>query len=72
MLVDGKVADTLVADDVDQMLAAGVFDGGIVPKLRAAAKAARLGMAAEIGETAVVADGPVTAADTASEEADQP
>lgn len=72
VLVDGKVVDTLVADDVDQMLADGVFEGGIVPKLRAAVNAARLGMAAGIGKTAVVVDGPVMAADTASDEADQP
>jgi len=37
------------------MLDAGVFDGGIVPKLRAAAVAAGSGITAEIGRTAVVA-----------------
>jgi hypothetical protein len=37
------------------MLAAGVFDGGIVPKLRAAAIAAGSGITAMIGCTAVVA-----------------
>ena len=36
-------------------LAAGELEGGIVPKLRAAVTAARLGVHAEIGETAVLA-----------------
>ena len=52
--VEGVVAARLHADDADELLRAGVFDGGIVPKLLAAARAARLGIAAEIGETAVV------------------
>ena len=38
-----------------RMLDAGAFEGGIVPKLRAAALAAGSGVAAEIGRTAVVA-----------------
>jgi hypothetical protein len=37
------------------MLDAGLFDGGIVPKLRAAALAAGSGITATIGATAVVA-----------------
>jgi len=37
------------------MLDAGAFEGGIVPKLRAAALAAGSGIAAEIGCTAVIA-----------------
>ena len=37
------------------MIGAGEFDGGIVPKLLAAAVAARGGVRAEIGETLVVA-----------------
>jgi hypothetical protein len=37
------------------MLDAGLFDGGIVPKLRAAAIAAGSGITAQIGRTAVVA-----------------
>jgi acetylglutamate kinase len=36
------------------MLDADDFEGGIVPKLRAAITAARLGVRAEIGETAVL------------------
>jgi acetylglutamate kinase len=53
--VDGGVARQLRADAADELLAAGTLEGGIVPKLLAAARAARLGIAAEIGETAVVA-----------------
>jgi acetylglutamate kinase len=53
--VDGSVATLLHVDDADELLGAGAFDGGIVPKLLAAARAARLGITAEIGETAVVA-----------------
>jgi acetylglutamate kinase len=53
--VEGAVAERLHADDADELLGAGVLEGGIVPKLLAAARAARLGIAAEIGETAVVA-----------------
>ena len=53
--VDGGVARQLRADAADELLAAGAFEGGSVPKLLAAARAARLGIAAEIGETAVIA-----------------
>jgi acetylglutamate kinase len=53
--LDGSVARELRVDDADELLDAGVFEGGIVPKLLAAARAARLGITAEIGDTAVVA-----------------
>jgi acetylglutamate kinase len=53
--VDGGVAEQLRVDAADELLASGVLEGGIVPKLLAAARVARLGIAAEIGETAVVA-----------------
>jgi acetylglutamate kinase len=53
--VEGEVARRLHADDADELLRSGAFDGGIVPKLLAAVRAARLGITAEIGETAVVA-----------------
>ena len=53
--LEGAVARELRADDADELLHAGVFDGGMVPKLLAAVRAARLGITAEIGETAVVA-----------------
>jgi acetylglutamate kinase len=53
--LDGSVVGTLAATDADRLLDSGAFEGGIVPKLRAAVTAARLGIRAEIGETAVVA-----------------
>jgi acetylglutamate kinase len=53
--VEGSLVGTLAAGEADRLLDAGVFEGGIVPKLRAAVRAARLGVRAEIGETAVVA-----------------
>jgi acetylglutamate kinase len=49
------VVGTIGVDEADRLLAAGELEGGIVPKLHAAARAARLGVAAAIGETAVVA-----------------
>jgi acetylglutamate kinase len=55
VLLDGAVAETLAASDADRLLDAGELEGGIVPKLRAAVTAARLGVQAEIGSTAVVA-----------------
>jgi acetylglutamate kinase len=53
VLVADGVAESLTAADVDLLLAE--LEGGIVPKLQAAAAAARLGVRAEIGGTAVVA-----------------
>ena len=53
--VEGVVAARLHVDEAADLLDSGAFDGGIVPKLLAAARAARLGITAEIGETAVVA-----------------
>jgi len=55
VFVAGAVAPRLHVDHADELLGAGAFDGGIVPKLIAAARAARLGITAEIGETAEVA-----------------
>lgn len=55
LLIDGDVVHTIGADEADTMLKAGAFEGGIVPKLEAAVRAARLGMRAEIGRTAVLA-----------------
>jgi acetylglutamate kinase len=55
VLLDGAVASTLDAFDADRLLAAGALEGGIVPKVRAAIAAARRGVRAEIGSTAVVA-----------------
>jgi acetylglutamate kinase len=53
--VEGTVVDRLHADLADELLGSGAFEGGIVPKLLAAVRAARLGIRTEIGETAVVA-----------------
>jgi acetylglutamate kinase len=55
VFVEGVIARELRVDDADELLQAGAFEGGIVPKLLAAVRAARLGITAEIGETAVVA-----------------
>jgi acetylglutamate kinase len=53
--VHGAIARRLGADDAEELLGTGAFEGGIVPKLLAAVRAARLGITTEIGETAVVA-----------------
>jgi acetylglutamate kinase len=53
VFVGGSVADELHASAADRLLEAGELEGGIVPKLVAAVRAARLGVQAEIGETAV-------------------
>jgi acetylglutamate kinase len=54
LLVDGDVVSSIGADEADRLLDDGTFQGGIVPKLEAAVRAARLGMRAQIGETAVL------------------
>ena len=55
VLVDGGVLTALLADDADRMLDRGAFEGGIVPKLIAAIRAARHGVRATIGITEVTA-----------------
>jgi len=55
VLVEGAVARALHADRPSELLDRGVFEGGIVPKLLAAVRAARLGVRAEIGATEVLA-----------------
>jgi acetylglutamate kinase len=52
---NGKLIPWIEAARAETLVEHGVFDGGIVPKLLAAASAARNGIAAEIGSTAVVA-----------------
>jgi acetylglutamate kinase len=54
LLLGGAVAAAIEAREAVRLLDEGAFDGGIVPKLRAAVEAARSGVRAEIGETAVV------------------
>jgi acetylglutamate kinase len=55
LLVDDELVGSIRAHDAHRMLEAGEFEGGIVPKLRAAAIAAASGITAHIGSTAVVA-----------------
>jgi len=53
--LEGAVLPLLHADRAAELLDADAFDGGIVPKLMAAVRAARHGVGAQIGQTAVVA-----------------
>ena len=55
LYVGDEILDAINVDRATRMLDAGAFEGGIVPKLRAAALAAGSGITAEIGCTAVVA-----------------
>jgi acetylglutamate kinase len=55
LYVDDEVVRSIRAGDATRLLDAGAFDGGIIPKLRAAALAAASGITAHIGATAVVA-----------------
>jgi len=55
LLLDGSVVEQIDADDAESLLDRGELEGGILPKLRAAVTAARLGVRAEIGKTAVTA-----------------
>jgi acetylglutamate kinase len=56
LLLDGSVVERIDADEADALLAGGELEGGILPKLRAAVTAARRGVRAEIGETAVTCE----------------
>jgi acetylglutamate kinase len=55
LLLGGAVASTIHVADAERLLAAGELGGGIVPKLEAAVAAAREGVEAAIGRTAVLA-----------------
>ena len=55
LYVDDEVLEAIDVARATRMLDEGAFDGGIVPKLRAAALAAASGITAHIGSTAVVA-----------------
>ena len=55
LYVDDEVVERIGGQDARRMLDEGAFDGGIVPKLRAAALAAASGITATIGRTAVTA-----------------
>jgi acetylglutamate kinase len=52
---EGALVGSISAARAERLVAAGSFEGGIVPKLLSAARAARSGVTAEIGATAVVA-----------------
>jgi acetylglutamate kinase len=52
---DGGLVDSLDAATAESLVASGEFEGGIVPKVLAAVRAVRNGVAAEIGLTAVTA-----------------
>ncbi len=52
---DGELLESIKAERAEALVGDGSFEGGIVPKLLAAAHAARGGLVAEIGATAVVA-----------------
>ena len=55
LLLGGAVASSIEAGEAERLLDTGALGGGIVPKLRAAIDAARGGVEAEIGATAVLA-----------------
>jgi acetylglutamate kinase len=55
LIVDGEVVDAIDVRAATKLLDAGALQGGIVPKLRAATTAARDGVPASIGRTAVTA-----------------
>lgn len=54
-LIDGEVVDSVNAGQAEELLAGGTLEGGIIPKLGSAVEAARHGIPASIGRTAVVA-----------------
>lgn len=55
LLLSGSVVPVIGAAEAESLLERRDVEGGIVPKLRAAITAARLGVQADIGATAVVA-----------------
>jgi acetylglutamate kinase len=54
LLNGDETVASINVDDAERLIASGELAGGIIPKLTAAVHAARLGVVAEIGETAVV------------------
>ena len=55
VFLEGRYLCAIAADSAASLLGAGSFEGGIVPKLTAAVRAAREGVRSEIGMTAVLA-----------------
>jgi acetylglutamate kinase len=52
---EGELLSSIGAAHAESLVGSGIFDGGIVPKLLAAVRAAQHGLSAEIGATAVTA-----------------
>ena len=55
VFLEGRYLCAIGADSAESLLSARSFEGGIVPKLTAAVRAARQGVRSEIGMTAVLA-----------------
>jgi acetylglutamate kinase len=55
LILDGVVVDSIGVDAAVDLLRSGSLEGGIIPKLGAAVTAARCGVRASIGQTAVAA-----------------
>ena len=55
VFVEGALAERIDANEAEELLGSGALEGGIVPKLLAAVRAARLGVRAQIGVTEVLA-----------------
>jgi acetylglutamate kinase len=55
VFVEGTLAKRIDGDQAEGLLGSGALEGGIVPKLLAAVRAARLGVRAQIGVTEVLA-----------------
>jgi acetylglutamate kinase len=60
LLLAGAVVEAIGAREAEDLLDTGELEGGIVPKLRAAIVAARLGVRAEIGETVILDESRMT------------
>jgi acetylglutamate kinase len=56
MLSDGRVIESIEADDVERLIADGTASGGMAPKLRAAARAAASVGTVRIGGVEMLAD----------------
>lgn len=54
LLLGGEVVPSIAADEAEQLLEDDLLEGGILPKLHAAVSAARNGVQADLGETAVL------------------
>jgi acetylglutamate kinase len=52
---EGELVESIGAENAESLVEDGAFEGGIVPKLLAAANAAKNGILADIGLTAVTA-----------------